>query len=388
MLQLLLRTIIQNYIRMHDKQFAFRLESWYVRHGRELPWRNTTDPYLIWVSEVILQQTRVAQGYDYFQRFVTRFPSVDKLASASEDEVLKYWQGLGYYSRARNLHEAARQIMSEWGGRFPDTYDGIRSLKGVGDYTAAAIASFAFGLPHAVVDGNVYRVLARYLDIDVPIDSAQGRKLFAQLAREMMDTASPAVYNQAIMDFGAIQCTPKSPRCLLCPLADSCAGLAAGRVAELPVKSHVTKVTTRFFTYLYIRSSGKVALHRRDEGDIWQGLYEPLLLETEAPLSLAAICAHPVMRSMLASCSGDGAAEQHPGCMPVCLRRGVRHQLSHRLLVADFYLLQLPQKPADAEWNIPGMQWVGEEELDRYAVPRLIDDMWDEVKCYLSKYHD
>ena len=212
--------------------FSEKLIAWYAENKRELPWRNTTDPYIIWISEIILQQTRVAQGYDYFLRFIHRFPDVRALAEAPEDEVMKCWQGLGYYSRARNLHAAAKSM----NGIFPVTYEGVRALKGVGDYTAAAICSSAYGMPYAVVDGNVYRVLSRYFGIDTPVDSAEGKKLFAALADEMMDKSQPAVYNQAIMDFGAIQCTPQSPNCLFCPLADSCSALKEGTDLAFHIK--------------------------------------------------------------------------------------------------------------------------------------------------------
>ncbi|MBQ2165193.1 MAG: A/G-specific adenine glycosylase, partial [Bacteroidaceae bacterium] len=199
---------------MTPSSFTPDLLRWYAENRRELPWRDTTDPYLIWLSEVILQQTRIQQGWAYWERFVERWHTVEELAAASEDEVLRLWQGLGYYSRARNLHAAAKQIVQM--GGFPRTYEGIRSLKGVGDYTAAAIASFAFGLPHAVVDGNVYRVLARHFGIDTPINTTEGKKLFTALANELLPADQPAAFNQAMMDFGAIQCTPQSPRCVLC----------------------------------------------------------------------------------------------------------------------------------------------------------------------------
>lgn len=213
--------------------FSEKLIAWYAENKRELPWRDTTDPYIIWISEIILQQTRVAQGYDYFLRFIHCFPNVTALAEAPEDEVMKCWQGLGYYSRARNLHAAAKSM----NGVFPATYEGVRALKGVGDYTAAAICSSAYGMPYAVVDGNVYRVLSRYFGIDTPVDSTEGKKLFAALADEMMDKSQPAVYNQAIMDFGAIQCTPQSPNCLFCPLVDSCSALKGGYDNEVACKA-------------------------------------------------------------------------------------------------------------------------------------------------------
>ena len=213
-------------------EFAEKIVAWYAGNKRELPWRDTEDPYVIWISEIILQQTRVAQGYDYFQRFIRRFPDVRALAEADEDEVMRYWQGLGYYSRARNLHEAAKGM----NGVFPTAYEGVRALKGVGEYTAAAICSFAYGMPYAVVDGNVYRLLSRYFGIDTPIDSAEGKKLFAALAEEMLDKSRPAIYNQAVMDFGAMQCTPRSPGCLSCPLAEGCSAWREGRVEQLPVR--------------------------------------------------------------------------------------------------------------------------------------------------------
>ena len=230
--------------------FSQTLLDWYATHGRELPWRETTDPYRIWISEIILQQTRVAQGYDYYLRFVERFPTVEVLAAATEDEVLHRWEGLGYYSRARNLHAAAQQIVAQ--GAFPRDYAGVRALKGVGDYTAAAICSFAYGLPTAVVDGNVYRVLARYFAIDTPIDVAAGKKEFAQLADSLMVPERAADYNQAIMDFGAVQCTPRAPRCLICPLVETCAARQTGQVEDYPVKSKKVTVTHRYFTYILL----------------------------------------------------------------------------------------------------------------------------------------
>ena len=220
----------------YEDRFAALLLAWYNENRRDLPWRGVGDPYKIWVSEIILQQTRVSQGHDYFLRFMERFPRVEDLAAASEDEVLKCWQGLGYYSRARNMHAAARQVVE--GGGFPQTYEGIRRLKGVGDYTAAAIASFAFGLRHAVVDGNVYRVLARYFGVDSPIDTGQGKKYFARLAEELLpEDKYVADYNQAVMDFGAMQCVPKGPKCGQCPLCESCLAFRDGKVQDLPVKS-------------------------------------------------------------------------------------------------------------------------------------------------------
>ena len=257
--------------------FALALEAWYADHRRDLPWRGTRDPYRVWVSEIILQQTRVAQGYDYYRRFMERFPTVRDLAAATEDDVLRAWQGLGYYSRARNLHAAARAVVAQ--GGFPRDYAGVRTLRGVGDYTAAAICSMAYGLPHAVVDGNVYRVLSRYFGLATPIDTTAGRRAFADLAAGLLDRRRPGLYNQAVMDFGALQCLPRAPQCGACPLAHGCEALRTGRVDELPVNARRTQVAERFLAYIYICVSGDVLLHRRPAGDIWAGLYEPLLVE-------------------------------------------------------------------------------------------------------------
>ena len=327
--------------------FARTLIDWFQIYGRELPWRQTRDPYAIWLSEIILQQTQVKQGWDYWQRFMHRWPTVGDLAAASEDEVLREWQGLGYYSRARNLHFAARQIVAL--GHFPNTLDEIKLLKGVGDYTAAAIASIAFGHPAAVVDGNVYRVLSRHFGIDTPINSTEGKKAFAALAQSLMPQASGnsdenicGLYNQAIMDFGAIQCTPQSPKCIVCPLQETCEALRKGKVNLLPVKQKTLKIRTRHLVYIYIRCQGETAIHRRGEGDIWQGLWEPLLENTGELL--------------------DNNKMQ-------LIAKDVKHVLTHQVLTADFYLWETdtrPQLPSD-------YIWIKESDIDDYAIPRLID---------------
>ena len=363
--------------------FSGTLLDWYAENKRDLPWRNTTDPYLIWISEIILQQTRVAQGYEYFLRFIKRFPDVVSLAAASEDEVMKYWQGLGYYSRARNLHAAAKSMK----GTFPKTYAEVRALKGVGDYTAAAICSFAYDMPYAAVDGNVYRVLSRYFGVDTPIDSTEGKKLFAALADEMLDRKQPALYNQgimdfgagevldksrpadynqAIMDFGAVQCTPQSPNCLFCPLSGSCRALSEGKVQQLPVKQHRTKTTNRYFNYIYVRMGAHTLIHKRTEDDIWKNLFELPLVETEKDLSEEEFLACPQFHALFA----EGEVR-----MVRTLLRGVKHVLSHRVIYTNFYEVTLP----DNSSSFSSYQRVAVEDLGRYAVPRLIH-------AFLEKY--
>ena len=342
--------------------FSEKLIAWYAENKRELPWRDTTDPYIIWISEIILQQTRVAQGYDYFLRFIHRFPNVTALAEAPEDEVMKCWQGLVYYSRARNLHAAAKSM----NGVFPATYEGVRALKGVGDYTAAAICSSAYGMPYAVVDGNVYRVLSRYFGIDTPVDSTEGKKLFAALADEMMDKSQPAVYNQAIMDFGAIQCTPQSPNCLFCPLVDSCSALKEGTITKLPVKQHKTKTTNRYFNYIYVRVGACTYLHKRMEDDIWKNLFEFPLIETEVPVTEEEFRELPQVRAFFADGEVSGLR---------LISGNVKHVLSHRVIYTNFYEVVLPENST----SFSAFLRVKIEDLEQYAVSRL-------VHAFLEKY--
>ena len=311
---------------MSNHPFTTAILRWFQENRRDLPWRHTTDPYAIWLSEVILQQTRIQQGQAYWERFMQRFPTVESLAEATEDEV------------------------------FPDTLEGIKALKGVGDYTAAAIGSIAFNLPAAVVDGNVYRVLARHFGIDTPINTTQGKKVFTALAQELLPHDHASAFNQAMMDFGAIQCTPQSPRCLLCPLTDTCEALRSGRVEMLPVKQRTLKIQTRCLTYIYIRYKGQTAIHRREAGDIWQGLWEPCLVE-QPQESFA-----------------DWAA-QYPGQLSDdncrLVQKGVKHVLTHRVLLADLYLWEPEQQP-----ELPsGYQWISETSLDNYALPRLVEKL-------------
>ncbi len=326
--------------------FSHILLAWFAENGRELPWRQTKDPYAIWLSEVIMQQTRIAQGWAYWERFMQHFPKVGDLAAATEDEVLRLWQGLGYYSRARNLHAAAKQIVQQ--GYFPNTLEGIRQLKGVGDYTAAAIASIAFDIPAAVVDGNVYRVLGRYFGIDTPINSTEGKKQFAALAQRLLPEKEASAYNQAVMDFGAIQCTPVSPKCLACPLNGGCEALRQGRVGSLPVKIKSLKVRTINLSYVYIRYQEKTAIRRRHAGELWQGLWDLPLME-DVP-------------------------EQVRG-KAILWRKGIKHVLTHRIVLADFYLLLSDKRPSLPD----GYIWVREEQLDDYGKSRLIERLLDSL---------
>ena len=328
--------------------FAIKIEQWYKRNKRTLPWRQTTNPYYIWLSEIILQQTRVEQGRAYYERFVQTFPTVQDLASAPEEAVLLLWQGLGYYSRARNLHKAAQQIAVM--GDFPSDYKTILSLPGVGPYTAAAIASFAFGQPYAVLDGNVFRVLSRYFSIDTPIDSTEGKKEFKALADEMLDKKHPSLYNQAIMDFGAMLCKPSGADCGSCPLRDGCMAYEQNKVQSLPVKGKKIEQRTRYFSYVYLcTDKEEVQVCRRAGNDIWHGLYEFPLVESEAELPLSAL------------------QQKFPQGQWTLLRQGFVHQLTHQRLVVNFYRLQLPHK----DTSLPGL-WVKESELQNYALPQLL----------------
>lgn len=340
--------------------FARVLINWYAENRRELPWRETTDPYQIWISEIILQQTRVVQGLAYFNRFMERFPDIRSLAEAPEDEVMKYWQGLGYYSRARNLHAAAKEMLVCYNGTFPRDYQQVLALKGIGEYTAAAICSFAWRQPYAVVDGNVYRVLARFMGIDIPIDSGRGKKDFAELAGTLLDHERPDLYNQAIMDFGAIQCTPKSPDCFGCPLQDRCVAFAENRVDSLPVKVGKTVVKPRYFNYLHIHSRGMNLMSRRESKDIWQNLYEYPLIETERAMDFVDLQQTPEYKELMA---GGGTLQV------VKMTEMPKHVLSHRIIYARFYEIEADHFSSAMQRYLQ----IPDEEVENYAVSRLIE---------------
>lgn len=343
-----------------EKEFARLLIEWYHEHKRDLPWRNTNDPYLIWISEIILQQTRVAQGYAYYQRFIERFPNLESLAAAEENEVLKYWQGLGYYSRARNLHQAAISV----NGVFPVKYEDILKLKGVGTYTAAAICSFAYNQPHAVVDGNVYRVLSRFFGVNEPIDSGKGKNIFASLAHDLLDKVQPALYNQAIMDFGALQCTPLSPDCTVCPFKNRCFAFNHNMVSSLPIKQNKTKTSERFFYYLLIRDNGNIYLNKRTENDIWKNLYELPLIESNTALAVDDF----IRKQEFASIFKENSV------VNVRLLNKTKHVLSHRIIYADFYELEAQDIKMDFLSKYTRLNMA---DLELYPVSRLMHNFFE-----------
>jgi len=313
-----------------DKWLISRLIQWYRQNHRDLPWRHHRDPYKIWLSEIILQQTQVVQGLAYYNRFTETYPTVNDLASASEDEVLKLWQGLGYYSRARNMLAAAKSIVRNHGGNFPDSYEHIRALKGVGDYTAAAIASFAFDLPYGVVDGNVFRFLSRFFAIRTAIDTTKGKKEFTALANSLIDKKHPGIYNQAIMEFGSQYCKPTKPNCPACIFSTRCMAYNQGKAEAYPVKEKRTKVKKRYFNYLVLTDTkGQLLLHKRGAGDIWQGLYEFVLVESDRILAIDEL----ISGKDFAHWSGSHNTVLHESKI-------YRHLLSHQELLAKFFVVR------------------------------------------------
>ncbi|RDY59562.1 A/G-specific adenine glycosylase [Flagellimonas nanhaiensis] len=336
--------------------FSQKILGWYHEHKRDLPWRSTRDPYKIWLSEIMLQQTRVAQGMPYYHKFLEAFPTVFDLANSPEEKVLKLWQGLGYYSRARNLHATAKKVVNEYQGEFPNTYKELRSLKGVGDYTASAIASICFDLPEPVVDGNVYRVLARYFGVDLPINSNKGIKYFKELAREVMDIENIRDYNQGIMEFGAIQCAPKKPLCLLCPLNDSCVALKEGKVGILPIKENKTKIRERYFNYVVLLDKDrKTRMEQRKERGIWQNLYQFPLVESEKELSQDEFLQRLGESNGIPSMASVNLYNDKP----------ITHKLSHQHLHTKFWVVKTDETLSE------GSSW---DEIISFPVPVLIAD--------------
>jgi A/G-specific adenine glycosylase len=314
---------------MDKRYFSDKLVKWYEENKRDLPWRTTRDPYKIWLSEIILQQTRVNQGLPYYQRFVAKYPNVLALASASQQQVLRLWQGLGYYSRARNLHECAQQVVADYGSSFPDNYQGLKSLKGVGDYTAAAIASFAYKECVAVVDGNVFRVLSRVFGVDAAIDTTDGKKKFTALANELIDSNKPDLHNQAVMEFGALQCTPKSPKCDDCILKSGCFAAQQQMQDSLPIKLKSTSVRDRYFYYFVIQKGKSYLMKKRTEKDIWQGLFDFFMLEESKPIKIDKL----VERFNTINCLEVRAED-------FVISDVYKHILSHQIINARFIFLK------------------------------------------------
>ncbi|MBA4277065.1 A/G-specific adenine glycosylase [Flavobacterium sp.] len=313
--------------------FYNSLMQWYLQNKRDLPWRKTVDPYKIWLSEIMLQQTRVAQGTPYFLSFVSAFPTVFDLANADEEQVLKLWQGLGYYSRARNLHKTAQYVANELSGKFPNNYNDLLKLKGVGEYTAAAIASFSYNEAVPVVDGNVFRVLSRYFNIDTDIAVASAKKEFSALAFELMPKENPALFNQAIMEFGALQCVPKSPNCSVCIFNTSCAALQKKKVDQLPVKSKKLKVRNRFFNYLVVSDENEnTIIQKRTAKGIWHNLYEFPLIETDAPEDFDFIAAN-VQEEFFENNTVISIED--------CNDKSIIHKLSHQHLHIKFWKIKV-----------------------------------------------
>lgn len=334
--------------------FSNKLISWYLQNKRDLPWRKTKNPYHVWLSEIMLQQTRVAQGMAYYIKFTETFPTIFDLANADETTILKLWQGLGYYSRARNLHTTAKYIAFELKGKFPSTYKEIVKLKGIGDYTASAIASICFEEPTAVVDGNVYRVLSRYFGIETPINSSAGNTEFKELAQTLIDTSKPGMYNQAIMDFGAIQCKPKNPICLFCPFSESCVALQKNKIEHLPVKEKKIKIKHRFFNYLVIKTDdNKTILQERKGKGIWQGLYEFPKIESTSNINKKELI------------SSKEFVELFPKQTTISLfnKEEIVHKLSHQHLHTQFWIVETKSHK---------LATISLKSVKKYPVPVLI----------------
>ena len=350
---------------MNEIQMA--LTAWYETHKRELPWRSDTAPYHVWLSEVILQQTRVNQGLDYYLKFIGRWPTLPDLAQAKEEDVLKMWQGLGYYSRARNLLKCAQQVMRLYGGTFPADYDKLLRLSGIGNYTAAAIASIAFGLPHAVIDGNVYRVLSRLYDIETPINKDIGVRLFARLADDLLDREHPGRHNQALMEFGALHCTPRNPQCEECPVQSHCLAWAHGTTEQRPVKEKKLLVRTRYFHYLVFSDTNQnTYLHKREENDIWQNLYDFPNIESAKPLSAEEVMETKPFLDLVAE--NDYVLQR--------ISPPYTHKLSHQTIIATFFEIKIHGFLLEIQTN--SLLLAAEKKLEEYPTPKLIEN-------YISK---
>ncbi len=338
-------------------QFSKRLTAWYLENKRDLPWRKTRDPYNIWLSEIMLQQTRIEQGLPYYNKFIAAFPSIFDLAAAETEQVLKLWQGLGYYSRARNLHTTAKYVAEELNGIFPDTYSELKKLKGVGDYTASAIASICFDEPVAVVDGNVYRVLSRIFNIHTPINTTAGNKEFKVLAEKLLDRNDPATFNQAIMEFGALHCKPQNPACHICPFNNDCKALKDDLVTELPVKLKKAKIKKRYFNYLVFNYENEATfLEQRSGKGIWNGLYQFPLVESDRPLK---------EKELITSDDFQKKLNSEDFSISRFNEKPVVHKLSHQHLFTQFWLIHIKEKSEES---------ISFKNVQEYPVPVLIEN--------------
>jgi A/G-specific adenine glycosylase len=334
--------------------------NWYNANKRDLPWRKTKDPYLIWISEIMLQQTRVDTVIDYFNRFIERFPNIKELALANEIEVLNLWQGLGYYSRARNLHYTAQTIHSNYKGVFPTTYKEILSLKGIGSYTAAAISSFAYNLPYAVLDGNVFRVLSRVYGIDTPIDTSEGKKLFQDIASQTMGNAVPQIYNQAIIEFGALQCTPKLVNCSICPIQLECYAYKCNAVDQFPKKSKQIKVRNRYFYYLFLYCSDRFAIEKREANDIWKNLFQYPLIETDNKIELNNL----IQTNQWKNIFNDS------DLVIQSISDNIVHKLSHQTINTCFIHVEIDDKYIQSNNRFV---FINKKQANQFPFPKLID---------------
>jgi A/G-specific adenine glycosylase len=354
---------------MQYNQFRNRLIKWYIANQRVLPWRQTNDPYAIWVSEIILQQTRVNQGLDYYHRFILRFPDIQTLANASEELVLKTWEGLGYYSRARNMHATARFLVENCNGNFPEDSKELEKLKGIGKYTAAAISSIAFNKPAAVVDGNVLRFVSRIFGIEEPIDSSGTISEISRLANELISHESPGLFNQAMMEFGALQCVPVNPDCMACPYANGCLANKTGKVSSIPVKAKKSKLSARYFNYMVVPMSQNGSLNfllkRRSNKDIWKHLYDFPLIETDKLLTVKQLEKREEFKALFADVKTE--IELYPG--------SYRHLLTHRIIHARFFKVSLPE---NVNLNFPE-DFVSAADVRQYPLPKLINNFLSDL---------
>lgn len=352
------------------QEFSSKIIDWYLENKRDLPWRNTKDPYFIWLSEIILQQTRIQQGLPYYEHFTEQYPTVHDLANASENQVMKSWEGLGYYSRARNLHTTAKYVSQELNGVFPNNYNELIKLKGVGDYTASAIASFAFDEAKPAIDGNVYRILSRLFDVDLPIDQPEGKKYFKALAEKLISKDDPANFNQATMEFGATLCTPKKALCMYCPFEDQCEAKANGTILERPIKKKKLVKKNRFFDYLIFKVKNQVLVHKRGDKDIWKGLHDYFLIEgNQMNQDVELLLKSNSIQDLL---SDKQVIFKQSEC-------NYQQVLTHQKLHINFHIIELEKRfKIDDSY-----EWISIKNLEKIAFPKTIKLFTNNILLYL-----